>query len=303
MIKVYLVDGTEEIQSFDFEKPTITIGRSPKNDIQVKDEYVSRKHLRISMRDGRYFIEDLRSRNGTFINGAQVESGSEIEVREGIPITVGMSLVCIGRACLDHIMPFVDSLYDSHDLSAFRKMSVEDRPLTHQRNLDLIYSVSNALRSSTNLKEIMESILENIFGLLKRIDRGAILIVDKETRKIGEVFSRQNPDTNPAKSSYSKTLVDRVVKESKSVMILDTFSEDKSNLSDSIIVMKIRSALCVPLISKRELMGVIYLDSIRQPYGFRSEDLTLLTALSSSAAVVIENALLSSPEKPIPMSS
>ena len=144
---------------------------------------------------------------------------------------------------------------------------------------------------------------EIIFGLLKRIDRGAILIVDKESRKISEVFSRQNSSTDPAKSSYSKTLVDRVMKESKSFMVLDTFSEDRANLSESIIAMKIRSALCVPLISKRKPMGVIYLDSIRQPYGFRSDDLSLLAALSSSAAVAIESALLSSPGKTLAISS
>jgi hypothetical protein len=301
MIKLYLVDGTEEIQSFDFKKTTITVGRSSQNDIQISDAYVSRRHMRISRRDGRYFIEDLKSRNGTFVNGAQAESGCEIEVREGVPVTVGMSLICLGRTSVDHITRFVASLHKSEELSAFVGVSVEDRPLTHQRNFELIYSVSNALRSSTDLKEIMESILDHIFGLLKRIDRGAILIVDKESRKISEVFSRQNPDTGPAQASYSKTLVERVVKESKGFMVLDTFSEESSALSESIRMMKIRSALCVPLISRRELRGVIYLDSIKQPYGFRTEDLSLLTALSGSAAVAIENALLSSPGKPVPI--
>ena len=79
-----------------FRKTTITVGRSSENEVQIRDAYASRKHVRISTRDGRYFIEDLKSRNGTFINGAQAESGCEIEVRAGVPITVGMSLICLG---------------------------------------------------------------------------------------------------------------------------------------------------------------------------------------------------------------
>jgi GAF domain-containing protein len=46
------------------------------------------------------------------------------------------------------------------------------------------------------------------------------------------------------------------------------------------------------LISKNRVRGVIYLDSVNKPHGFRKEDLSLLTALSSPAALAVENALL-----------
>ena len=49
-----------------------------------------------------------------------------------------------------------------------------------------------------------------------------------------------------------------------------------------------------PIIERETANGkrVIYLDSIKEPYGFRSEDLSLLTALGNSAAIAVENALL-----------
>ncbi len=294
MIKLYVVDETEEIQSFDFRKDTIHIGRSSDNDIKMKDEYVSRRHLKVFKRGGKYFLQDLSSSNGTFVNGLQVAPGEEVEVKEGAPITVGMSLICLGKTCLEQIIPFVDSILDSEELTELGAISVQDRALTHKNNMELIYNVSNVLKSSMTLKEIMESILDYIFGLLRRIDRGVIILIDKNSGQITETFSRQNPNTEPAFSSYSKTIVDRVVREAKGLMMLDTYNEESSNLSESIKLMKIRSALCVPLISRGDIRGVIYLDSIGQPYGFRSEDLSLLTALSSSAAMVIENALLCS---------
>jgi 3',5'-cyclic-nucleotide phosphodiesterase len=294
MIKLYVVDGTEEIQAFDLRKEAIYIGRSSENEIQMKDEYVSRRHLKVFKKGGKYFLQDLNSSNGTFVNGVQVAPGKEVEVKEGAPITIGMSLICLGKTCLEQIIPFVDSIYDSEELTELGAVSAQDRALTHKNNMELIYNVSNVLKSSMTLKETMESILDYIFGLLRRIDRGVIILIDKNSGQITETFSRQNPNTEPAFTCYSKTIVERVVREAKGLMMLDTFGEESSNLSESIRLMKIRSALCVPLISRGYIRGVIYLDSIRQPYGFRSEDLSLLTALSSSAAMVIENVLLSS---------
>jgi len=65
--------------------------------------------------------------------------------------------------------------------------------------------------------------------------------------------------------------------------------EDTENFSDSMRRMK--SVMCVPLISRSQIRGVIYVDSVDKPFGFREEDLSLITSLSSPAAVAIENAL------------
>jgi PAS domain-containing protein len=58
------------------------------------------------------------------------------------------------------------------------------------------------------------------------------------------------------------------------------------------ILMRIKSVMCVPLISKTDVHGVIYVHSTSVPHGFSKSDLQLLSALSSPAALAIENALL-----------
>lgn len=292
MIKLYLMDGKDEIQSFDLLKDTLTIGRSSSNDICVKDEYVSRKHLRIIKRGGSYFILDLGSTNGTFVEGEQIPKGVEIEVKEGVPIIVGVSLVCLGKACLENVMPLVDSLYDSDALSKIGGMSIADRPLTAQKNLELIYSVSGLLRRPLSLKEILENILNQVFGLLPRVDRGFILLADSETKRITHALHRSKRVAHEASASYSRSIVKRVLREGKAISVLDTFSEDEVDLSESIKMMRIKSVLCVPMVSNAKIRGVMYFDSIREPHGFRREDLSLLSALSSPAAIAIENALL-----------
>ena len=64
MIKLYTMDGTDEGQSFDINVDTVYVGRSAANHVQIKDKFVSRKHLRIVKRGDEYFIKDLKSKNG-----------------------------------------------------------------------------------------------------------------------------------------------------------------------------------------------------------------------------------------------
>lgn len=294
MIKLYLMDGKAEIQSFDLFKKTFTIGRSSDNDIAMKDGYVSRRHLKITKRGENYFIMDLGSRNGTFVNGKQIPRGHEFQAREGVPVILGMSLVCLGKACLEHVMPFVDSLYDLDEMNQMSDFSGEDRHLTAQKNMETIYNVAQLLRNSLSLDEIMDNILNEVFRLLPRVDRGFIILADSKTGKITQSFHRSKKARQGMSSDYSRSVVQRVLRDRKAISMLDTFSENDVDLSESIKVMRIRSLLCVPLVSNAQIRGAMYFDSLREPHGFRKEDLSLLSALSSPAAIAIENARLSS---------
>jgi adenylate cyclase len=294
MIKLYLMDGKAEIQSFDLFKDTLKVGRASDNDIAMKDVFVSRRHLKITKRGDRYLIVDLGSRNGTFVNGKQIPKGHEFEVKEGVPVILGMSLVCFGKACLEHVMPFVDSLYDLNELNQISGLAEKDRPLTAQKNMETIYNVAQLLRNSLSLEEIMKNILNEVFRLLPRVDRGFIILADSKTGRITQAFHRSKRAGRKTSSAYSRSIVERVLRDRKAVSMFDTFSENEVDLSESIKVMRIRSLLCLPLVSNNTIRGVMYFDSIREPHGFRKEDISLLTALSSPAAIAIENACLTS---------
>lgn len=76
---------------------TVTIGRNPDNAICLDNHKVSRQHARISGENGRYFIEDLGSSNGTLLNGQRVEQKTSLQV--GDRLTVGDTLFELaGRA-------------------------------------------------------------------------------------------------------------------------------------------------------------------------------------------------------------
>lgn len=68
-------------------KGDVTVGRSSKNTIVIKDKFVSSRHMKIHEEDGSYFIEDLDSQNGTYLNGQLIED--IIELKNGDTIGVG----------------------------------------------------------------------------------------------------------------------------------------------------------------------------------------------------------------------
>jgi diguanylate cyclase (GGDEF)-like protein len=80
------MDGTEAGQVHSIAQESIQIGRHPTNDIAVADAGVSRVHSRIFSVEGKYHVEDLGSRNGTFLEGSRVDQSP---LRDGQSIRLG----------------------------------------------------------------------------------------------------------------------------------------------------------------------------------------------------------------------
>lgn len=292
MAKLYIMNGPEKGKAFEFKKDAISIGRVSGNDIQIKEKSISRKHIEILRRNGKFLIKDLNSMNGTFVNGRLIAPGKEFEVEEGVPISIGKIIISLGKKCSDDILSIQNLTAISEEFSETAMFTAyKDRPMTTPKNLEFIYKVSNVLMQSLNIKDILEKILDYLFELLKRIDRGVIILVD-EKREITELIYRSAKPEDEVRKIYSHSIVNRVLNDGKSIIMLDTFGQDDSVLSESMEMMRVRSVMCVPLISRSQIRGVLYVDSLNIPYGFRKEDLSLIITLSSPAAIAIENALL-----------
>jgi Nif-specific regulatory protein len=293
MAKLYILRGPEKGKSFDLEGQVVTVGRGPESDIQIRDKSVSRKHMEITRKEEKYFIKDLESKNGTYVSNEQIKPGKELEIEQGLPIAAGKSLFCLGEAYLgedEDLTTVLDSVDLTKELSESGTVFIQDRPMTPQKNIELLYKVSHILKQSLNINEILENILQDLLDLLKRIDRGVFILFDEKTRSLSEPISLIKKERGEPSKSFSRTIVNRVVKEIKPVVMLDTLNEDEADLSESMHSMKVRSVMCVPLVSRSKFRGVIYVDSVNKPYGFRREDLSLLSALSVPAAIAIENA-------------
>lgn len=85
--------GPNTGMTFPLEQKEILIGRDLANDITIGDPEVSRRHTRLFMREENFFIEDLGSTNGTFLNGERITNPQQLRV--GDVITLGENVVLV----------------------------------------------------------------------------------------------------------------------------------------------------------------------------------------------------------------
>ena len=289
--KLFILIGKGKKESFRLEREkSYTIGRHSDNDIQLKDIHISRFHLRIRFKDNKYYIKDLVTKNGTFICGEEVERGIEVQVEEGVPVVIGMTVIGFGDRFETDCLPFllITGIYGEIDedgelIKPFRSMTVRN-------NLGCIYKVNKALLKSKDRDEIVNIILENIFHLLKRIDRCAVILYDDKKGEIAQVrYRSRREDENPDKS-YNRELALKSLALNESVMIRNVSENDYGDdkLTESLRIMKIGSAACVPINTYFHTIGAIYVDSLERPNGFRKNDLALLRDIGSRAALAID---------------
>jgi len=86
-----ILTGTLSGQLFKVSKGALTIGRSPHVELRLDDDGISRNHARIRSETNRAWIEDMESRNGTFVNGERI-SGA-VELKDGDKVQVGRGTV------------------------------------------------------------------------------------------------------------------------------------------------------------------------------------------------------------------
>jgi pSer/pThr/pTyr-binding forkhead associated (FHA) protein len=293
MPKLRVIEGSYQGQSFDLTGNTVFIGRSSRNDIQIKDTAISRKQIKIFLVGGKYFVEDLKSTNGTLINGGLITPGEGFEVGEGDIISMGNTVMQLCELPKTRVLP---PRHPVAQESAFPEKQIEkasqDRRSRTPRNLELVLKVSELLKESLTIEEFLEKVLGYFFEALPRIDRAAIFLFDTQERQIEKVIGRSRDDQEGGRINYNNAVVDRVMSDGKAIRMSNTAYEPEAGLGGDESAAMIKSVLCVPMIINTQICGAIYVDSHRVPYGFRRDDLLLLNSLSGSVAVAIENAQL-----------
>jgi adenylate cyclase len=288
MVNLYILNGPEMGRSFKLREGAMFAGRSLDNDIRIEDKTVSRKHLKIVKRGGRLFITDLKSQNGTFYDGKYLVPGRELQIEEGVPIAIGITVICVGEQCREYMAPLLETV-------SLIKSEREDgrfqdrRRKTSQKRLDLLSSVSATLKGSMALNGTLEKVLEHVCRFLSRIDRSAFVLTDPWTLEISKSICKSTKPADATPPGYCKEAVDQTVKTKKPVVYSKAYTANENGLVDTLKLLKIESVMSIPLISGSKVLGVIYIDSLERPDGFRKDDLLLVLEISQRVALAIED--------------
>lgn len=260
MAEVYILSDPDIGRSFKLREGVSFVGRSFDSDIRIDDRTVSRKHLKIVNKDGKVFVTDLKSRNGTFFDGQYLAPGREVEIEEGMPLALGMAVIGLGEECKEQMTPFLDTV------SLIRKNWKQDqkvgdrRARTREKWLDLQANVSMTLKTASSMKEALRDVLGHILHFLKRIDRGAVVLVDPVTLKISESLCRSIKPRDDVIPPYCEGAVQQALKTRKPVVYSRAYAANEEIIVDTLKILKIESVLAIPLISGSKSVGVLYLD-------------------------------------------
>ena len=290
MTNFHVLNGPDQGRAFELKEGANYLGRSRENDVQIRDQTVSRRHLRILKKGSSHFLTDLGSLNGTFFGGKYLNAGVEVEVKEGVPIAIGMTLLCIGEQSLGELVPFLNSTGLNREIGEGSGIFSIHKGKTNQKKLESLHKISEVLALGLPMKDKLEKVLDIIIELLMRIDRAAIILIDPVTTKTTQFVYRSKAKEGGARSVFSRDAVDRVIKGKRAIAISDSSTEQTEiELAATLKLKEISSVMCVPVMAHSDLLGVIYLDSLKRPYGFSPEDVSLFEHIAQRTVRAIES--------------
>jgi len=312
MYRLTYQDG-ETPQSFTFASGEVVIGRSPDCQIVLRDFGISRNHARVLVNEsGEARIMDLKSKNGTTVNGVQVV---EAPLKDGDRITLGKFELTFGKALeskivLDEGKPLSEEAGTIiRSVGELSKLLTGTGPKAPQdakkapadvqeieksnRILKVLTQVAETLIAVRPVEEVLHQVMDIVFEHMPA-DRGFLMLEDEAVadKLVPMVVKHRSAGGSEGRITVSKTITDRVMNDRVSILTSDAMVDPRFGAGDSIRFHGIRSAMCAPLWNKDEVIGIIHVDSPMLTNCFTVNDLDVLTALANYAAVAVERARL-----------
>ncbi|MBU1075881.1 MAG: diguanylate cyclase, partial [Spirochaetes bacterium] len=175
------------------------------------------------------------------------------------------------------------------------KVSSKER-LQSEREMTTVLETSRYFSSILDLEELLEKITVKAIELVGA-ERGMLLLYpdDEEAEKVLDIKVAKNLKEDEVELETfhtSKSIISRVEKEKKPLIIEDASLDEEWKKESSIIRYGIKSALCLPMMGREEMLGVIYLDNRLVSGLFTKDDLRVLEVISRQSGISIENAIL-----------
>jgi len=159
-------------------------------------------------------------------------------------------------------------------------------------NMLALADVGQVINSSLELDEVLRIVMDNIVRLTKA-ERGFLMLRDENGEmaiRMGRNWEMESVDSSEV--NVSKTIVQKVIESGEAIVTTNAQEDQRFSGHASIVAFNLRSILCVPLMVKNELIGVIYADNRIRTGIFAEGERDLLAAFANQAAVAIENARL-----------
>lgn len=300
MLVLKVIEGPDKGKRFELpEWEPQLIGRSSEA-LRITDQTCSRRHAELTPDKGQWYIRDLGSANGTYINGKRI-SAQRVKLRLGDQIRAGSTVFVFGsKRYGPHNNPiktlqpeFIDAIVEQRVPSNEDSMimAVPDPAAAAAEHLRIIYELTRITTQTMDRPDLLELVMELIFDEFEP-ERGFILLKDESSGEIepAVVKYRSTPRSkDEGQIHVSRTIVSHVFKNTEGVLSSNAMKDRRFAAGDSVQNYGIRSAICVPIIYHGQVYGVIHIDTSLANYTFSESQLRLLTAIGQHTGLALSN--------------
>ena len=267
-----------------------TIGRSHENTVEIADISSSRVHCQIERKEGGFEIVDLKSRNGTVVNGVLV---LRKELRPGDCIEIGKTQVFFEHVSQEYAYETIDLTTD-YFLEPLEGLDEENQlsVLKTEREIFLkLMEINRNLNSRVVLDDLLGLIVDTVVEVTSA-ERGFFLLAGGD---VLEVRAARNMDGETVKEPQLKFCggIAGDVIDSRKPLCSDNAMDDRRFRDlETVKELNLKSVLCVPLVGEDSVLGAIYVDNRFDEGAFTSNHLRWLEMVAHQATVAIRNAQL-----------
>ncbi len=291
MLTLVGTDG-KRLYSWTLEPGVYTVGRKSGCDIHIPHTTVSRDHARIEIgKDGMFCsLIDLKSHNGTFVNGKRVGAPVRIKVNDLIMFghtefrlapgdEISVSPVSTTRTKLSDFDP---------ENSVFLSIEEVLKPLpTKAADIPELLPTLFEMAKMLVLPEPREIMLKKSLGLISKIipaERLAILTVSEDCQEVITEAMFLPGGRDPGTFTLSRTIVNQIMTNKSSILIGNPQDDPRFAEQKSIIMSRIKSAIAVPLFDEGRVLGILYTDTTNPVHSYNDEQMRILATFGNIIA-------------------
>ncbi len=290
---VRITGGAMKGSDFPVNSSEFTMGRSAESDFHIHDNLISRIHCRISFSSGRWFIEDLSSTNGTWLVGQKVAQKVPLPYRT--PVRIGKTVFELFQLSTAEQTAILKMPLEATSSFSCRirpeTLVQEEHPAANEpcvikeenKRLAAVYKFQNIISSVLDEKELYSKILNAVCSVMPA-DKAFLLLFDMESSDFVPRVARAGAsvlrEVDP--SDINRSIVTFVKENREAVLSVDDASGPKGSAAKA-------SVMCVPMLGKQQLNGMLYLTVSRPDMKYSEDDLRLLTVIGHTSGMAIEH--------------
>ncbi|MEZ5949165.1 MAG: FHA domain-containing protein [Planctomycetaceae bacterium] len=301
----------------------LVLGRHPSCEVVLDNAVISRQHARLIRQSAGYVIEDLGSRNGTYVNGKAI-SGTQLirdrdhiricdyvlEYLEQLPLIdemqmddrLGGSSTRATRTSAYQRHETLDLPEDNPDLESSSIITTLNAAARGQRldvrpevKLRAVLDLSRQLSQTVDLRTMLNQSLGCLFQLFPQAEYGIVVLCDADFKHVELKVARSRSGEGEEHLAISRTILQRALQSHEAILSEDLADDTRFRDSHSASALEIRSMMCAPLSGANdEPFGAIQLTTRNLKKIFTQDDLDLLVSVAAQAGLAVENTRLHS---------